>query len=85
VRLVARGALTGADVLVRLCCRSALILYRQILDSIEANEYDNFTMRAYVPKWRKLVSLPIAYLRASFPGVVSPQLFPKFVQSSGLR
>ncbi|GFR48710.1 hypothetical protein Agub_g10666 [Astrephomene gubernaculifera] len=46
---------------------SALILYRQILDAIEVNDYDNFTMRAYVPKWRKLVSLPLAYTRALLP------------------
>lgn len=46
---------------------SALILYRQILDSIEANGYDNFTRRAYVPKWRKLASLPTALAMAKFP------------------
>jgi phytoene synthase len=45
-------------------CRTALVLYRQILDAIEANDYNNFTRRAYVPKWRKLVSLPAALLRA---------------------
>lgn len=43
---------------------TALVLYRQILDAIEANDYNNFTQRAYVPKWRKLVSLPAALLRA---------------------
>ncbi len=48
---------------------SALILYRQILDAIEANDYDNFTKRAYVPKWRKMLSLP-----AAFANAVSPQL-----------
>ncbi|GLC39157.1 Syntaxin-like protein psy1 [Pleodorina starrii] len=46
---------------------SALILYRQILDAIEANGYDNFSKRAYVPKWRKMVSLPVAYTRALLP------------------
>ena len=53
-----------------LCCcarRSALILYRQILDRIEANNYDNFTKRAYVPKWQKMVSLPLALARAVAP------------------
>ncbi|PNH00707.1 Phytoene synthase, chloroplastic [Tetrabaena socialis] len=29
---------------------SALILYRQILDAVEKNDYDNFSKRAYVPK-----------------------------------
>ncbi|MCO5555105.1 hypothetical protein L7F22_008646 [Adiantum nelumboides] len=43
---------------------ASLLLYRQILDSIEANDYDNFTKRAYVGKWKKLLSLPAAYGRA---------------------
>jgi len=46
---------------------SALILYRQILDAIEANGYDNFTRRAYVPKARKMASLPTAFMRALLP------------------
>ena len=45
-------------------CRSALILYRQILDGIEKNGYNNFSKRAYVPKWKKLASLPFAAVRA---------------------
>ena len=45
--------------------RTALVLYRQILDAIEANDYNNFTQRAYVPKWRKMVSLPEAFMRAT--------------------
>jgi Phytoene/squalene synthetase len=43
---------------------TALILYRQILDVIERNQYDVFTKRAYVPKFRKMISLPIALLRS---------------------
>jgi 15-cis-phytoene synthase len=43
---------------------AALILYRQILDRIEENEYDVFKYRAYVPKHQKLLSLPLAWLRA---------------------
>lgn len=43
---------------------ASLMLYRQILDAIEANDYNNFTKRAYVGKVKKLVSLPIAYGRA---------------------
>ena len=42
---------------------SALTLYQQILDSIEKNDYDNFTQRAYVKKVNKLVSLPIAFAK----------------------
>ncbi|MBD2310423.1 phytoene synthase [Desertifilum sp. FACHB-1129] len=43
---------------------SALMLYAQILDAIERNQYDVFTQRAYVSTSRKLVSLPVAYLRS---------------------
>jgi len=46
---------------------SALIIYSQILDAIEKNEYNNFTKRAYVPKLKKLSSLPYALMRASIP------------------
>eukprot|EP00878_Enallax_costatus_P011025 GHUV01011515.1.p1 GENE.GHUV01011515.1~~GHUV01011515.1.p1 ORF type:complete len:209 (+),score=60.36 GHUV01011515.1:980-1606(+) len=52
---------------------SALILYRQILDAIEKNDYDNFTKRAYVPKSKKLASLPVAYFKA-----MAPQLNPGY-------
>jgi len=54
---------------------SALILYRQILDAIEANGYDNFTRRAYVPKWRKYASLPAAAIAAARPaGMVGKEV-----------
>ncbi|XP_064970609.1 phytoene synthase 2, chloroplastic-like isoform X1 [Musa acuminata AAA Group] len=43
---------------------ASLLLYRQILDAIEANDYNNFTRRAYVGIAKKLASLPIAYARA---------------------
>ncbi|WVY93241.1 hypothetical protein V8G54_032329 [Vigna mungo] len=43
---------------------ASLLLYRQILDAIEANDYNNFTKRAYVGKLKKLLSLPAAYGRA---------------------
>ena len=49
------------------CCRSALILYRQILDVLEKNDYDNFTKRAFVPKAKKFASLPAALARALLP------------------
>jgi hypothetical protein len=47
-----------------MCWRVTL---RQILDAIERNGYNNFTKRAYVPKWRKYASLPLAFTRANFP------------------
>lgn len=48
----------------RLPVWSALMLYSQILDMIERNDYDNFNRRAYVPSAKKMASLPIAWLRA---------------------
>lgn len=48
----------------RLPVWAALMLYRQILDVIERNQYDVFRQRAYVPSFRKLLCLPIARLRA---------------------
>ncbi|MEB3887408.1 15-cis-phytoene synthase CrtB [Lyngbya sp. CCY1209] len=43
---------------------TALMLYSQILDEIERNQYDVFTKRAYVPTWKKMACLPVALLRA---------------------
>jgi len=40
---------------------SALVLYQQILDGVERNGYDNFNTRAYVPKWKKISTLPVSY------------------------
>nr|AFK46516.1 unknown [Lotus japonicus] len=54
---------------------ASLLLYRQILDSIEANDYNNFTKRAYVGKAKKLLSLPAAYGRA----ILGPQMLTKMV------
>eukprot|EP00887_Chlorella_sp_A99_P004022 scaffold11.g4022.t1 len=48
---------------------SALVVYRQILDAIEANGYNNFTMRAYVSKAKKLLLLPVALAYAQVPGL----------------
>ncbi|KAL7614114.1 phytoene synthase 2, chloroplastic isoform X1 [Lactuca sativa] len=46
---------------------ASLLLYRQILDEIEANDYNNFTRRAYVSKAKKIVKLPIAYAKSLVP------------------
>ena len=43
---------------------AASTLYQGILDVIERNQYDVFTQRAYVPKPKKLLTLPVAWLRA---------------------
>lgn len=47
------------------------MLYRMILESIESNDYDNLTKRAYVGRAKKLMALPVAYTRA----VSSPTAF----------
>ncbi|KAL6603413.1 hypothetical protein ACP70R_043774 [Stipagrostis hirtigluma subsp. patula] len=46
---------------------ASLLLYRQILDEIEANDYNNFTKRAYVGKGKKLLALPVAYGKSLLP------------------
>ncbi|KAL3630369.1 Syntaxin-like protein psy1 [Castilleja foliolosa] len=46
---------------------ASLLLYRQILDEIEANDYNNFTRRAYVSKPKKIIALPMAYAKALVP------------------
>lgn len=43
---------------------TALMLYKGILDVIEANNYNVFNRRAYVPTPKKLLYLPVAWLRA---------------------
>ncbi|KAF6155243.1 hypothetical protein GIB67_019769 [Kingdonia uniflora] len=51
---------------------SSLMLYREILDAIEDNDYDNLTKRAYVGGTKKLLMLPLAYTRSlSVPRFVS--------------
>jgi phytoene synthase len=43
---------------------TALMLYQGILDVIEANNYNVFDQRAYVPTPKKMLYLPIAWLRS---------------------
>ena len=43
---------------------AALLLYQQILDSIERNDYDVFNYRAYVTTPKKLWCLPGSFVRA---------------------
>ncbi len=48
----------------RYTVRLALTLYRQILRSIEANRYDVFTKRAYVPfRSKMLAAMTVAFIR----------------------
>lgn len=48
----------------RLPVWAALMQYQKILDAIERNGYDVFRNRAYVSTPRKLLSLPVAAMRA---------------------
>jgi 15-cis-phytoene synthase len=48
----------------RLPVWSASITYSWILKSIEQNNYDVFSRRAYVSTRRKLLALPVAFMRA---------------------
>ena len=43
---------------------AASMLYGQILDVIERNDYEVFSQRAYVPQWQKLRTLPAAWMRS---------------------
>jgi 15-cis-phytoene synthase len=43
---------------------AALMLYQQILDGIERNDYDVFNRRAYVSTGRKLLGVPQSWLRS---------------------
>ncbi|CAK7338896.1 unnamed protein product [Dovyalis caffra] len=56
---------------------ASLMLYRQILDEIEANDYNNFTKRAYVSKAKKIVTLPFAYAKSFISPSPVPSPFAK--------
>ncbi|CAI9110324.1 OLC1v1010330C1 [Oldenlandia corymbosa var. corymbosa] len=56
---------------------ASLLLYRQILDEIEANDYNNFTKRAYVSKPKKILALPVAYAKSVVPPRTSPSSMVK--------
>jgi len=45
--------------------RASLDMYSTILDKIEANNYDNFSKRAYTSKFEKLMMLPKSYAKVS--------------------
>lgn len=48
----------------RLPVQASLDMYSQILDVIEENGYDNFNRRAYVSKTKKMLTVPVSYLRS---------------------
>ncbi|MEA5533824.1 15-cis-phytoene synthase CrtB [Crocosphaera sp. XPORK-15E] len=62
-----KDAERGIRVLSRDCrwpVWTALMLYQGILDVIEANDYDVFSKRAFVATPKKMLYLPVAWLRA---------------------
>ncbi|KAL6530975.1 Syntaxin-like protein psy1 [Orobanche hederae] len=63
----AETGVTQLSAASRLPVWASLLLYRRILDEIEANDYNNFTRRAYVSKPKKILSLPMAYAKALVP------------------
>ncbi|EPS73709.1 phytoene synthase, partial [Genlisea aurea] len=69
----AENGVTQLDSASRWPVWASLLLYRQILDEIEANDYNNFTKRAYVGKPKKILSLPLAYAKS----LVSPSASAK--------
>jgi len=56
---------------------ASMLLYRQILDEIEANDYNNFTKRAYVSLPKKLLTLPVAYTKS----MVGPSRTPRLAKA----
>lgn len=61
----------------RLPVWASMLLYRQILDEIEANDYNNFTKRAYVSLSKKLLTLPIAYAKSMVGSSRTPSRLAK--------
>ncbi len=51
------------------CVAAARTLYAQILDRIEAADYDVFTQRARVPLWRKLVTVGASVTPVARPAI----------------
>ncbi|XP_020591794.1 phytoene synthase 2, chloroplastic-like [Phalaenopsis equestris] len=62
----AESSIAELDMASRWPVTASLMLYRQILDAIEANDYNNFTTRAYVGKAKKFLTLPVAYAATLF-------------------
>ncbi|MCJ8283269.1 MAG: phytoene synthase [Rivularia sp. ALOHA_DT_140] len=48
----------------RLPVWAALMHYSRILNVIERNDYDVFSQRAYVPQWKKIGTIPFAWLQS---------------------
>jgi len=64
---IARKGVFALDPKVRWAVWGAGMVYGEILDSIEANDYDNLSQRAYVPRWKKFLLLPVALIQTILP------------------
>jgi phytoene synthase len=51
----------------RFAIAAAATFYREILNDIEANDYDVFSQRAHVSKWGKIRLLPLIWWQTKFP------------------
>ena len=49
----------------RLSVQAAADIYSMILDKLEANDYDNFRHRAFVPKTEKFLTLPKSWAKVN--------------------
>eukprot|EP00188_Purpureofilum_apyrenoidigerum_P000184 Plantae.Rhodophyta-Purpureofilum_apyrenoidigerum.ctg10714.p1 GENE.Plantae.Rhodophyta-Purpureofilum_apyrenoidigerum.ctg10714~~Plantae.Rhodophyta-Purpureofilum_apyrenoidigerum.ctg10714.p1 ORF type:complete len:368 (-),score=57.70 Plantae.Rhodophyta-Purpureofilum_apyrenoidigerum.ctg10714:269-1372(-) len=52
----------------RLPVRASMDIYSGILNQLEENGFDNFNKRAYVPKLKKMMMLPLCWLRIQQEG-----------------
>jgi len=59
----AKVGISSLDPKVRWAVWGAGVVYGDILKSIEENDYDNLSQRAYVPRWKKMALLPIALIQ----------------------
>ena len=66
LQAVAEAGIQYLDPISRPCIRAASELYCGIVDEIEANGYDVFTIRATTSKWRRLRVAGIAFIQTLF-------------------
>jgi len=60
---IAKHGIGSLDPKVRWAVWAAGRVYGEILNSIEENDYDNLSRRAYVPRWKKFALLPVAFVQ----------------------
>jgi len=63
---LAKKGIASLDPKVRWAVWGAGVVYGEILNSIEENDYDNLSQRAYVPRWKKMALLPVAWFQTLY-------------------